>query len=96
MSDLSVGAAVRRDLDTLAKRAPDLAESALAASSLRLAEALDDPNNSATSKSMCARALLDTLDRLLELAPAPEENTPVDELRAKRATRLAGKAKAKA
>lgn len=80
--------AVGRDLAALGDDA--LAESALAAAALALARELDDPSNSATSKSMCARALLDTLNRLRELAPEDEEEDGVDELRARRAARLAG------
>lgn len=74
---MSVEAGVRRDLTMLGKGAED---SALAESALALAAEMDDPENSATSKSMCARALLDTMDRLRELAPPKKEADPVDEL----------------
>jgi hypothetical protein len=87
--ELSVVSAVQRDLKDLAKRAPDLARSGLAASALALARALDDPGNSATSKSMCAKALLETLARLFEQAPAKQENDRIDELNARRTARLA-------
>jgi hypothetical protein len=59
---------------------------ALAASALSLARELDDPRNSATSKSMCAKTLLEILDRLRALHRAPDE---LDELRALRAARRA-------
>lgn len=83
--------AVRRDLDVIAERAPGLAQSALAATALALAREIDTPGNSATSKSMCARSLLDTLDELRELAPPPEMKDSLDELSARREARRAGR-----
>lgn len=82
---LTVQAAVKRDLAAL--KDPKLAKSGLAASALALARELDSPKNSATSKSMCARALLDTLDRLRALAPAVKEKDEVDELSNRRQKR---------
>lgn len=84
---LTVAAAVQRDLDALGKRAPGLPLTALAASALELARQMDDPTNSATSKSMCAKALSETLDRLDDLAPAVKEGDRVDELADRRASR---------
>lgn len=81
----SVVEATKRDLAELG----DLADSALAASALALARELDDDSNSATSKSMCARALKETLDRLRELAPPKREADGVDELKAERERRRA-------
>jgi hypothetical protein len=91
---LTVVGAVRGDLAEIKKRDPRLAKSALAASALALARELDS-DTSATSKSMCARALLETMDRLRVLAPAKEERDKVDELSARRDARRkpAGKAK---
>jgi hypothetical protein len=86
---LTVRAAVQNDLDDLAKRAPDLATSALAASALALAREIDKPKNSATSKSMCAKALLDVLETLRDLAPPEEEADQLDDLSSRRAARLA-------
>jgi hypothetical protein len=83
-----VEAAVGRDLAKLG----DLRDSALAASALSLAREMDSPN-SATSKSMCARALMETLDRLRELAPEAEERDKVDELGDRRAKRRRSAAK---
>lgn len=77
--------ATARDLQAFG----DLADSALAASALSLARELDDHRNSATSKSMCARALIETLDRLRELAPPKKERSQLDELKARRAARRA-------
>lgn len=88
---MSVVAAVKRDLDSIRKLDRDVAESALAASALVLAEQLDSPKNSATSKAMCAKSLIETLDRLHELAPDREEDDKVDEISARRAARLAGR-----
>lgn len=57
---------------------------------MALARELDDPDNSATSKSMCANSLRDTLDRMRELLPAEEEADALDDLAARRTARLAG------
>lgn len=86
MSDRGgVEAATRRDL----KRLPDdLAESSLAESALALARELDDPENSATSKSMCAKAHLEVMTRLRELAPPEERKGQLHALKSGRADRL--------
>lgn len=92
---LRVASAVEGDLRELAKRDAKLARSGLAASALALAREMDNSSNSATSRAMCARALLDTLDRLWALAPAEQEKDRLDDLSARRAARIAGGAKAK-
>jgi hypothetical protein len=84
---MSVAKAVKRDIADIRKRDRALGDSALAASALVLAEQLDDPGNSATAKSMCARALREALDRLRELAPARKESDDVDDLAKRRARR---------
>lgn len=86
--DLSVVAAVERDLAELAKRDKALASSAMAAAALALARELD-AKNSATSKSMCARALTETLEKLRALAPDEEAHDQLDSLAARRAARVA-------
>lgn len=86
---MTVLAAVERDLEALRVRDADLARGTLAATALQLAQQLDDPENSATSKSMCARSLLDTLERLENLAPDSDESDGVDRLAEQRAKRLA-------
>lgn len=91
---LTVAAAVQADLDEIGQRDPALARSGLAASALSLAREMDD-KNSATSKSMCARALREALDRLRELAPAERKKDKVDELSTRRKARLARSAAAK-
>lgn len=84
---MSVLDAVDRDLAKVAKVAPDLAESGLAALAREMASQLDDVSNSATSKSMCAARLIDALERLRELTPEGDEKDGVDELNARRAAR---------
>lgn len=86
---LSVVSAVERDLKALGG---GLAESSLAAAAFALARELDCAENSATSKSMCARALRETMDRLQELAPPKAERDRIDEVsdRRERRRRSAG------
>lgn len=89
----SVVDAVTADLKELAKRDPRLARSTHAASALALARELDD-NNSATSKSMCARALNETMDRLRELAPPLVQKDGVSDIEDQRKKRRAREARA--
>lgn len=86
----NVESAVLRDLDGLAILAPELARSTLAATAVALAREIDSSRNSATSKSMCARELREAMNRLLELAPAPETNDRIDQLGAETRRKLAG------
>lgn len=88
-ADLTVEAAVRADLERIAQRDPDVAQSTLAASALVLARQMDCSQNSATSKSMCGRTLLDTMNRLAELAPDEEVGDRLDDLAARRQKRVA-------
>lgn len=79
--------AVQRDL----KEFPtDLAQSTLGATAEALAVELDDSSNSATSKSMCAKALADVMAQLRALAPPKREGDKLDDLAERRAARLAG------
>lgn len=89
-ADGEVTKAVKRDLAEIRRSDKKLAESGLAASALALARELDNDDNSATSKSMCARALREALDRLRELAPAPKTNDAIDNLSGRAALKLAG------
>lgn len=89
---MTVEEATQRDLDRIAERDQELAESGLAASALALSREIDKPENSATSKSMCAKSLLDTMNRLRELAPPVRGVNPLDEIRARRDQRVAGSA----
>lgn len=84
-----VEAAVRRDVAEIAKRDRKLATSGLAASAIALGREIDIEKNSATSKSMCARALAETLERLRALAPPAEEADGIDDLAARRTARVA-------
>ncbi len=82
--------AVERDVEIIRQTDPELADSALAAAALAMAYELENPYNSATSKSMCERALLETLDRLRERLPEREGSDALDELASRRAARVAG------
>lgn len=82
--------AVERDLAAIAKESEDLSRSALAAAAMAMALEIENPYNSATSKSMCAKSLLDALDRIRELIPAEAGDDALDELARKRAARIAG------
>ena len=75
--------AVKRDLEAIAKRDPDLAKSGLANVALTLARGLDS-DSSLTSKAMAANALGDKLAELRELAPDETKDDQVDDLAAKR------------
>jgi len=88
---MSVVKAVEGDLKRLAKRDRVLADSALAATALALAAEIDG-DNSATSKSMCARALAECLERLWDQAPPAEESDGVDDLAKRRAKRRSASA----
>lgn len=79
--------AVQRDLDSIAKRDPELAQSGLAVMALTLARGLDS-DSSLTSKAMASKALSDTLAQLRELAPDEMKEDGVDDLTARRAKRI--------
>jgi hypothetical protein len=83
----TVRASLEDELVRLREVAPDLAAGTLAAQALVLADQLDDPDTSATAKSMCSRALTDVMDRLRELAPKQEEADQLDHLVSRRAAR---------
>jgi hypothetical protein len=80
---VSVEAAVEREVKGLGK----FRDSALAATALALAAEIDDPDNSATSKSMCAKALNETMAALHALAPAKREPDGIDEVTSRRVQR---------
>lgn len=79
--------AVAADLAELRKRDPGVADSALGASAMALALEMSNPHNSATSKSMCAKVLIDTMERLRELAPPAAADDRIDEVNKKREQR---------
>lgn len=74
--------AVERDLQAIRELAPEVADSAVAATTVQLAYELEHPYNSATSKSMCARSLIQAIEHLLELVPEGEgkEDDPLAQL----------------
>jgi hypothetical protein len=72
-----------------------LRTSALAESARALAHRLDDEDTSATAASLCAKVLLETLDRLRQLAPAKPEKDGVDDLADRRTRRVARRSAAK-
>jgi hypothetical protein len=85
---MSVEAAVEHDIELLG---PKAAESALAATALALARGMDGPN-SLTSKSMAAKALIDTMRELRELAPPKQEADGVTDIATRRDARRAAAA----
>lgn len=89
---MSVHAAVVQELAKLRDVAPDLADGAFAATALALALEIDAPDNSATSKSMCAGQLREVLKELHALTPPAEEEDDLAKLRADRAARLDARA----
>ena len=82
-----VARAVERDLALMPTA---LATGGLAITALALAREIDAPTNSATSKSMCARSLLETMDRLRALTPVDQEADGLDDLARRREARRAG------
>ena len=84
-----VNEAVRRELESM----PAMRDGVLAAMVLALAAELDKPENSATAKAMCARALVETF-RELRANNTIEEADRLDELGTRRADRLARAARA--
>jgi hypothetical protein len=78
--ELSTVDRVRSDLKEMG---PELENSALAGAALTLAADLDNPRNSATSHAMCAKALLDVMAQLRELAPPKKAKDAIDKIRAK-------------
>lgn len=81
---------VMRDLEGIAARDQKLAGSSYAGAAIAMALEMENPYNSATSKSMCAGKLQEAMDRLRELMPPEETRNELDDLRARRQGRLAG------
>jgi hypothetical protein len=67
----------------------DAEGSAMAATARALARELDDPGTSATSKSMCAKALVDVMREIRSLAPPKVEEDEIERARKRRADRQA-------
>lgn len=83
----SVVEGIAHDLAEIRGRDPEVAASGLAATAARLAYELESPFNSATSKSHCARSLVDVMERLRESLPPKEEKDKLDELSDRRRAR---------
>lgn len=81
--------AVERDLGAIAGRDEALASGTLAATARSLAIRLENPYTSSTAAAMCAKALNETMDRLLELVPKGEEKDELSRLRDERDARRA-------
>jgi hypothetical protein len=81
---VSVYEAVERDLQAMG----DLKNSGLAATALALAAEMDG-NNSATSKSNCAKALMEALAALRALAPPDRKADGIDDIAEQRRKRRA-------
>jgi hypothetical protein len=71
-------------------------QAVLEATAQALAVELDDAGNSATSKSMCAKSMIDVVRELRAVAPSQEAKDDLDDLAARREKRLARSAAAKA
>lgn len=91
-ADASVLAATRRDLKEIAKSSATVADSALAAVALAMAGEIDSPQNSATSKSLCARVLSEVLAQLRAGAPPEPKKDGLDAIAAKHTARRRGAA----
>lgn len=85
--------AIEAELAELRKREPALADGVLASSALEMARGLDS-TASLAQKTLAAKELREIMDRLRELAPAEKAKDRVDDLRDRRAKRLAGGSKA--
>lgn len=73
--------AVQFDLDKLGDA--DLQRGGLAQTALTLARGLDS-DSSLTSKAMASKALVETMNRLWDLAPPKKETDEVDEFTSRR------------
>lgn len=78
--------AVLADLKALPK---EFRGSSVAAAALAMAREIDDPGNSATSKSMCAARLIEAMERLSVLVPEKPKESKLDEIGKRREQRLA-------
>jgi hypothetical protein len=88
---MSVVESVAREIGGLGEKA---AGSVMAETALSLAHELDG-ENSATSKSMCAKALIDVMRELRVLAPPRKESDDLAKLRQRRDKRRSGGSRAK-
>lgn len=91
---VSVVSATSAELKLFDKRKPGIAKSAVAASALMLAEQMDDPDNSATSKSMCGRELREHMKELREQLPPAKKKDALaalsDDFNSRRQAQISG------
>jgi hypothetical protein len=83
--------ALKNCVDTLAaffEARPELTETPEAAAAMAAAIELDDPTNSATSKSMMVGRFLDALELLRAMSPDAPEESELDRIRQRREERL--------
>lgn len=80
--------AAEAEVERIRKVDADLADSLLAALVVSLAYEIENPYNSATSKSMCAHELRQTIDRLRELMPAEKRKGALHDIKSGHASRL--------
>ena len=90
---MSVVEAVERELERIKGLDERLSESPLAMMAVELARQLDG-ENSATSKSLCVKALKECLDALEARAPAERAKDGIDELKSRREEKPARRARA--
>lgn len=83
---------VNRDIAKLQERDASVGETALAETARALARELGDPDNSATSKALCARALTETMEALAASLPPAKTTDAIDDLSARRDERRGGSA----
>jgi hypothetical protein len=80
--------AAERDIAKIQDRDPAIGESVIAATVVRMAQEVDNPFNSATSKAQCAKELRQGFESLLDQSPAPpEEEGDLERIRRARAAR---------
>lgn len=89
---VTVTEAVAAELSRLDGLGVEASGSPLGAAAFALAAEIDSPGTSATAKSLCVRALRECLTDLWEQTPDELERNPLDELRARRASRDGGAA----
>jgi hypothetical protein len=93
-AEQTVEASVLADIAEAEKNHKGASRSGLAAALLELARQMD-AENSATSKSMCAKALFEGLDRLRALAPPKLEKNPLADIRSDLADELGARRKSR-
>ena len=85
---VSVVAAVRRELDVLERNGPGLLGSPEGVLAVSLAKRIDDPLTRATAVAQLAGRLLETMVVLRGMVPSVQAS-PLDDIRARRADRVA-------